>query len=249
MPTPTVLISIEALTDVSSVEVGRKFMKTLCEVDPRLQPEQVAFSEEYKDPFISIDDFAENWWRSGGAMTLGDRYVGEAVFGPFWRRKSGLTNRGFVKHADLRDPRYLIPSTVWFQSRWNKIVDFERLFEGWVKLTSPDIGMLHLFTEPEQGRRDSNYKDFQLGYFGRPEEGVPNLGWAMVFGERYDGMYDKSGIVSAGYSVSELGNATIIRVTDKLGDVFENFDNFSLRRANLRSYFRPDFCWIPNPGD
>ena len=63
---------------------------------------------------------------------------------------------------------------------------------------------------------------------------------------------DVARIRAAGFSVEEKGAVAIIRVTDKLSDVVDDFAHFSRRRAELKSLFRPDLFAIkhePGSGD
>ncbi len=86
---------------------------------------------------------------------------------------------------------------------------------------------------------------FETGSFGGPAKpGLPNMGWAMAYGESYAAEVDVARIKSAGFPVDEVDGVTIVRVTDKLSDVVDDFDYFSRRRAELKAMFRPDLFWI-----
>jgi len=246
LPKPSVLISIDTNAETEAESFGRAFIQSLCEEDKRLVPELVSTSERYKDPFLSIDDFLASWWAIPVKTTVDGQARPDSFDGPFWKRKSTLVSRGMVNHGitDLWNHRY--PSTLWYECRWAKDVNFSHLFESWVGLSRSDIGMLHVFTDSE--RRKSPTADdssFETGSFGGPAKpGLPNIGWAMAYGESYATEVDAARIKSAGFPVDEVDGVTIVRVTDKLNDVVDDFDYFSRRRAELKAMFRPDLFWI-----
>jgi hypothetical protein len=106
--------------------------------------------------------------------------------------------------------------------------------------------MLHVFAGPDLAagdRGDSGW--FQTGSFGGPmKPGLPNIGWAMAFGEGYADEVDAEAIRDAGFAVEWLDGAWLVRVTDRLADVAEDFGHFSGRRATLKGLFRPDLFWV-----
>lgn len=66
----------------------------------------------------------------------------------------------------------------------------------------------------------------------------------MAFGADHATDFDAARIRAGGFPVDEIDDVTIIRVTDKLSDVVDDFDYFSRRRAELKSLFRPGLFWI-----
>ena len=81
---------------------------------------------------------------------------------------------------------------------------------------------------------------FRVGSFGglaKPD--LPSMGWAMAYGTTYAAEVDVARIREGGFPVDEFDGVTIVRVTDKLSDVVDDFEYFSRRRAQLKSLFRP----------
>lgn len=70
------------------------------------------------------------------------------------------------------------------------------------------------------------------------------MGWAMAYGPGYAAEVDTARIRARGFPVDEIDGVSIIRVTDKLSDVVEDFEYFSRRRVELKSLFRPSLFWI-----
>jgi hypothetical protein len=57
MPKPTMLISIETNKDTVSKDFGRSFIQSLCDEDPRLVPEKLSETENYKNPYLGVEDY------------------------------------------------------------------------------------------------------------------------------------------------------------------------------------------------
>ena len=172
--------------------------------------------------------------------------LNESVEGMSWMRKSAVVSRGMVEHGTVNLKGFKFPSSLWFNSKWARHVDFGHLFEAWVELSRPEIGMLHLFTDDETASLKSpegtSFKVGSLGGSAKPT--IPNIGWAMVYGESYKSELDTASIEEAGFKVKVVGGATIVQVTEKISDVVDDFANFSQRRAELKSLFRPDLFRI-----
>lgn len=244
MPKPVALISIEWSRDIVSSEIGRRFIEALC-AEPHLVPEQLGVAEEFTDPFKGVDDFVDNWWAyKDEHRDEHGHYV--RYTGPDWRRRSALASQGDVHHGSINIKNQRSPSRLWFRARWDRQCDFSRLFREWLALAPADVAMLHVFTEPEQGRPTSQAEgSFQRGSFGGPmKPGLPNIGWGMAYGKAYASEIAEARIRAAGFSVEQQDGVSVVRVTENLSDVVDDFEQFSRRRAELKSLFRPDLFWI-----
>jgi len=166
--------------------------------------------------------------------------------GPFWRRKSKLPSRGYVNHGLIDIENKKSSSRIWYECKWSKDVNFDHLFHQWATHLQADVAMLHLFTDPELRKpQTEDERDFELGVFGGAfQPGLPNIGWAMAYGKSYAKDVDVSRIRAAGFDVEEGDGVSIVRVTEKLSDVIDNFAHFSQRRAELKALFRSSLFWI-----
>lgn len=243
---PTVVISIDTYADTTAEAFGRSFIESLCDEDPRLVPEKLSTTESCKDSFLGIDDFLANWWAIPVKTTVDGQSRPDRFDGPFWKRKSSLASRGMVNHGitDLWNHRHT--SGLWFECRWAEDVDFNHLFDAWVQLSHPDIAMLHVFTDSELHLEDQKSdRSFKLGVLsGGPQQGLPNIGWAMAYGAEFLPEVDVNRIKAAGFPVDQHDKFVVVRVTEKLSDVLHDFAHFSRRRAELKALFRPDLYWI-----
>jgi hypothetical protein len=252
MPKPTVLISIDTYADTATEAFGKSFIQSLYDEDARLVPEWLSTTDTYKDPYVGIDDFLANWWAVAEEYRVDGKRMDDAIQGPSWKRKSALASRGMIEHGFINRTYDKISGLIWYECRWAKDVDFNHLFNVWAGMTHPYIAMLHLFTEPELQWQDyAADMSFRVGSFGNgTRPGLPNMGWAMAYGKSYAGEVDAARIRAAGFAVDEREGVTIVRVTDNLSDVVDNFAHFSQRRAELKALFRPDLFWIKEePGE
>lgn len=246
MSKPTILISLDSYAETASESIGRSFIQTLCNEDYRLVPEKLSTTESYKDPFLGIDDFLANWWAIPVKTTANGQARPDSFDGPAWVRRTNLVGRGYINHGltDMKNKKH--PSRIWFESRWAKDVDFSHLFDAWVHLLQADIGMLHIYTDAEKDSlqtEDGSW--FETGSFGGPAKpGLPNIGWAMAYGKSSAYEVDVGRISAAGFPVDEMNGVIVVRVTESLADVVNDFAQFSRRRAELKTLFRPDLFWI-----
>lgn len=246
MGKPSVLISLETVCETESKDFARRFMQGLIDTSPRLTPELVSTDEQFKDSFNSLDDFVDEWWAIPTTSHTDGRLIGDSFWGPHWKRKSALASRGMVTHGLINLKGERTPSSLWFEARWQPQVGFDDLFEDWVELSKPSVGSLHLFTDSErQQSQGGAAASFAAGSFGGPAKpGIPNIGWAMAYGSDYAAEVDVTRIKAAGFPVDDREGIVIVRVTENLSDVVDNFAHFSRRRAELKAMFRPDLFWI-----
>jgi hypothetical protein len=246
MSKSTILISIKTNIDTTPKVFGRSFIQTLCSENDRFTPELLSTTERYKDPFKSIENFLDNWWAIPVEMRFNGQFITDRSQGPSWGRRKALVSRGMVNHGFVNQKGKHIPSSLWFESRWEKAVDFEHLFDSWVELSQPEIGMLHLFTDAEKDiLKSPEGMAFSVGGLGGPAKpGISNIGWAMAYGESHAAEVNVPRIEEAGFAVKTVGNTTIVQVTESLADIVDDFAYFSKRRAELKRLFRPDLFWV-----
>lgn len=243
MPKPNVLISLRATLLTESKEFGRSFMQALLNEDIRLEPELVSLSERFKDPYVHLENFLEKWWAVHAKMYSDGRYSGESYWGPTWRRRSNIASRGMINHGLVNIDHERTASTLWFESRWDNEIKFEALFSRWVALAKPNVGMLHMFTERELcSIRGGLSSAFAVGTFGGPAKpGIPDAGWAMAYGNGYAQDVDVDLLRHAGFLVEIIEDVIVVKITEKLSDVLDDYEHFNSRRDELKKLFRPGF--------
>lgn len=251
---PEVEISLLSFAETHRWSFGERFMTTLIETDPRLTPDRVGYTETSLEPFMTLDDF-KHWWVPDG---LPDEYndVPNSSYSFEWKRRTKLRQSCRLWHGSRNIKGNILPGSVSYSAEWQPEIDFTSLFRKWIDMSEPVLGMLHLFTAPEQifdpesvlGEWDDfrrNWVQFQhasFGYLLEPE--IPNIGWAMVYGGKYAKEVDVDRIRAAGFPVDPIGDGWLVRVTENLSDIADDYNRFSERRAELRNLFRDDLFLI-----
>lgn len=247
MPKPSVKISVKTYKDVSDKTFGRRIISALLRCSPLLEPEGLSYDEAYDSPFVSEEDFAENWWALPRQSTVTYRTEFE---GPLWRRRNKLVSQGQVQHSCMTIKGNRAPGFISFDCRWSPEVDFASLFDPWFEILEGEMGMVHVFTDHERIPL-GNFEDrsFQSGSFGGPARpGIPNIGWCLAFGPENAHEVDPALLREHGYNVVEKNGARIVQVTDKLSDVVDDFEAFAKRRQKIRRLFRDGlFRPLTNP--
>ena len=101
--------------------------------------------------------------------------------------------------------------------------------------------MLHLFSDPELGPHERR-NSFQIGSFNaalKPD--IPNIGWAMFYGNEFAEKIDAEGIFRAGFPIEKMSNGYLVRVTEDIKDIARDFEFFARQRTELRSLFPSGF--------
>lgn len=240
---PYIKIAIRTKAETIDWGVGEKLIDSLNLNDGLLLPEQVSHNaDKFTEPFLG-KVLCEGVWASKASMrvngALSDFYQDFA-----WRRKKTIKSSGSVVHSSRNIRGQVVPGSISLSATCGDKVDWYSLFKTWCEIFPPQLGMLHLFTYPEIGPSEKN-GSFQIGSFNsalKPD--VPNIGWAMFYGDEFAQEVDVDQIAASGFPVEKLGNGYLVKVTNSIQDVVDDFSLFSMRRAELKSLFREGFFLI-----
>ncbi len=240
---PYVRIAIRTKSETIGWGVGEAFIASLSRDEGLLVPEQVSHNaDKFGESFMGVAA-SEACWASKAALrfngTLLDFYQDFA-----WRRKKAVKSTGSVVHTARNARGQVVPGAVSYRSANSERVDWYSLFKAWCEIFPPQLGMLHLFSEPELGPHEK-YNSFQIGSFNsalKPD--VPNMGWAMFYGDEFAEEVDVERIAASGFPIEKLNTGYLVRVTEYIRDVARDFALFSKRRAELKSLFREDLFTI-----
>lgn len=240
---PYIQISIKTKSATVGWGVGEKLIDSLSLNGGLLLPEQVSHNaDKFTEPFIG-KAASEGVWASKAAIrvngSLSDFYQDFA-----WRRKKAIKSSGSVVHTSQNVRGQIVPGSARLNSACSEQIDWYALFSLWCEVFPPQLGMLHLFSEPELGSHEKN-NSFQIGSFNaalKPD--VPNIGWAMFYGDEFAQEVDSDKIAASGFPIEKIGNGYLVRVTNSIQDVASDFSLFSKRRAELKSLFREYFFLI-----
>lgn len=240
---PYIQIAIRTKTETIGWGVGEKLINSLSLNGGLLLPEQVSHNaDKITEPFLG-KAACEDIWASKATMrvngALSDFYQDFA-----WRRKKAIKSSGSVVHTSRNIRGQVVPGSVCLTSACSEKVDWCSLFKTWCEIFPPQLGMLHLFTDPELSPSEK-HNSFQIGSFNsalKPD--VPNIGWAMFYGDEFAQEVDADRIAASGFPIEKLGNGYLVTVTNSIQDVVDDFPLFSKRRAELKSLFREGFFLI-----
>lgn len=230
-----VQISIRTRVDTTDLERGRALVALLD--SHGLSPEQVSFNpDKFKDDFLG-DESLQRWW-AAMATIKSQGYSFEAPMPFAWRRKRVVKSSGYVRHRIYNRAGKLNPGSISMSSPWSSRIDWKMLFSELARIFPPQIGMLHLFSSRELGRRGA-WSSFETGSFGAalaPE--VHNLAWATYFGDEFAQEGDQDAMKRAGFIIDEYTNGYLVQVTASLEDLDRSFNPFSAKRAELKTLYR-----------
>lgn len=245
-----VQLSVRTRIKTHDWSFGKAFLNVLGGVDSRLAPESIGNFEVSKQPFVSVDASEPAWAPAYQTRVHGSLFENHQDF--FWRHRSVVRMRGYVFHTQVNQSGDTVPGSISLTAAWHEDIAWSRLFRELSILAAPQIGMLHLFTQAELNAHEAAldahedefdvynaYDSFRGGSFKaslKPE--IPNVGWAMFFGDEFAQEVDAPAISSAGFPVEKMANGYLIRVTESIADVCNDYAAFSSRRAVLKSLFR-----------
>ncbi|WP_257604085.1 hypothetical protein [Pseudomonas tolaasii] len=238
-------IAIRTKSETSGWGVGEALLATLSRDGGLLVPEQVSHNaDKFVESFMGVAETVA-WWASKGTMRVNGA-LSEFNDHFAWRRKTTIKSTGSVVHTMRNARGRLVPGSVHLRSAISERVDWYSLFKAWSEVFPPQLGMLHLFSNPELGP-DTKNNSFQIGSFRAAlNPVVPDMGWAMVYGDEFAEEVDVERIAASGFPIEKLNNGYLVRVTENIQDVASDFSLFSQRRAELKSLFRADFFFNEN---
>lgn len=265
---PKLQLTIRTREETVSWDFGRRFLRVLMDGGDRLRPQWITtFCEtEFrtnKREFVGVDGCEPFWAQT--ASYHSESGVREFPCDFLWRRRKTVKHDGWVKHTSRSIRNNVLPGTARLYGAWHKAVGWSKLFRDWCVVMRPQIGMLHVLTEPERFKlvaRDVSewteeeerffcgWRDFRIGSFGaslKPE--IPNVGWAMFYGDEFAVEVDEEAIADAGFPIEKIGEGYLVRVTESIDDVIDDFPLFSARRAELKSLFREGLFTIAEEPD
>ena len=259
---PKTQITVRTKCETTAWDFGRRLLEILLEQDDKLCPELIAtYSEDGFRDKIKFEDVkaCEPYW----AQILPHRAEGSYFESPsdfLWRRRKVAKTDGIFNHTIKNMRNQIVPGQVFMTSTWHKGIDLGILCRDWCEHMKPQLGMTHVLTESErfelpdvnllectdeEARFVGGWIGFRLGSFGaafKPE--IPNIGWAMFYGDEFANDVDYEAISVAGFPIEKIGDGYLVQVTESIHDVVNDFAHFSKKRAELKALFRDDMFLI-----
>ncbi len=257
-------ITVRTKCETTSWAFGKRFLEILLEQGNKLVPEQIAVGSEggFRDKimFGGINACEEYWAKHYTYRSEGNYFEGCEDF--LWRRRKAAKTNSLFSHTKKNIKNQIVPAEASLTADWHKVIDWGALFCGWCEHMVPQVAMLHVLAEPEmfelpgynllectdeEAQFERAWNDFRLGTFGaalKPE--IPNIGWAMFYGDEFAHEVDEAAISAAGFPIEKIGEGYLVQVTEDINDVVNDFAMFSKKRAELKSLFRDDLFLIKN---
>lgn len=238
--------------------------------EPKLTPEKIAIDAEVSSRnAIPISDLekCEQYWAIPDPTTLNGRsYDVHRSFE--WRRNKTARGNGYVHFPIKNKFGQRVSGSLTFESSTSREFDWSNLFETWCRLAEPSSGVLHIdrlgraslrdysidrdarFQDEVQQRAWGRFlsgtleTDFSVGTRNSTVSGLTNLGFANYFGGALADEVDAERISSEGFYVKRISEGFLIKVSEDLFDVIDDYPYFSRRRALLKSLFRPGLFLI-----
>ncbi|MDR7945010.1 hypothetical protein [Achromobacter aegrifaciens] len=240
---PYIQISLRTKIETTEWSVGKKLLESLSFDSSLLAPEYISHNADKVTELFEGDSHAEKMWaekiciRANGSLSeLFDNFA--------WKRQKSVKSKGSISHTMRNLRNQIVPGGVHLNSKFSDKVNWFRLFKSWCEIFSPQLGMLHYFTEPELGPHEVN-ESFQIGSFNamlKPD--VPNAGWAMFYGNEFAEKVDMERIFHGGFPIERMGDGYLVRVTENIQDVARDFELFAQRRLELKGLFPDGFFLI-----
>ena len=237
---PYIQLTLRTKAPTESWAVGEQFIGTLEEHAGLLLPEQISHNpDKFTESYAGKMAMEERWAApctlrfDGGMFEVAEEFA--------WRRRKAIKSTGYVSHTKRNIRGQIVPGGVSFTSAYSQNVDFHMLFKQWCHIFPPQIAMLHPFVPLELASL-GRYDSFRLGSFNaslRPD--IPEAAWAMFYGPDFCPRIDVERLLAAGFFVEQMGEGILVRVTERIEDVENNFPMFLRRRAELKCLFPVGF--------
>ncbi|MFK4074605.1 hypothetical protein ACI2KX_12955 [Ectopseudomonas khazarica] len=233
-------VAIRTKAETIDWDIGERLIDSLSLNGGLLIPEKVSHNEDkFTEPFVG-KSACEGVWASKAVIRVNGA-LSDFRQDFAWRRKKAIKSSGSVVHTSRNIRGQTVPGSISLNAACSEKIDWYSLFRTWCEIFPPQLGILHLFSEPELGPHERN-NSFQIGSFNaalKPD--VPNVGWAMFYGDEFAQEVDADQIAASGFPIERLGNGYLVRVTNSIQDMVDDFSLFSKRRAELKSLFREGF--------
>lgn len=224
-------------------EFGKRLLEIISGFDPKLMPEAIANGEPINFRITDINECERAWapelnYRFEGALTSYREHF-------HWRRFKSIQSYGSMGHSMTNKRNRFCAGVFHFRATWAARLDWASLYEQLVEHFQPRLGMLHLFTDPEQ-KKGIGTESFKLGSFGAAFNPVINeMAWAMYFGDEFAAEVDADNITDAGFLVTKFANGYLVKVSDDIDLINQDYQEFNTRRKRLKSLFREGLFELP----
>lgn len=235
-------ISVKTNFDTANWIVGSQVLSVFSERGSKLIPESLFQWESKISNFESVPACEKYWAQMATMQVQGSKM--EFPIGLRWKRKKVAKYDAEISHTHKNMKGEQIDGSLIVQAEFNSKVDWLSVFREACLAMRANYALLHVFHESEtvNVRSGTSESYFLSGVLHRGM--IPNIGWSVFYGEEFAGSVDVDRIASAGFPIEKIGSGYLVRVTENIQDVVNDFPLFSRRRAELKALFREGFFLI-----
>lgn len=236
MKKPEIAFELYTRKPTADWTVGRRLLTFLTEFDDRLVP-QTLDNWGVKREFISVEE-TEPYWaiKSIQRGTKDHYYYNEMHLSVGLKRKRVVNYHTELRHMSVNRKGRVVPARMHFTATYHKAIDWEELFLGVCDILESNTAFMHYFGDSEKRWslvRGKYYKDMSH-HFLVPAKYVQEQ--TKDFAHYIeDELVQK--IKGEGFLVKKVNDGHLIKVTDNLQDVIDDFDVFAARRDQLKAMF------------
>ncbi|WP_349971167.1 hypothetical protein [Pseudomonas caspiana] len=235
-------MSVITKTDTKSWLVGERVISVFSDRHPKLLPESL-FQWENKVADFESTAASEKYWAQTATLEVQGSTM-EFPVGLRWKRKKVAKYDAEINHTQRNIKGELIDGSLNVQAQFNNKVDWLDAFRSSCLAMDAHFALLHIFSSCETANLKSGTPEsyFFSGILHRGE--IPNIGWAMFYGGALAESVDFKRIANAGFPIEKIGEGYLVRVTEDIEDIVNDFSLFSQRRAELKALFDGGFFLI-----
>jgi hypothetical protein len=235
-------ISVLTSYETESWAVGRRIISAFADINPKLVPESLFQWESKISDYESVA-MCEKYWAQKSVMQVQGSSL-EFSVGLRWKRKKAAKYDAEISHTYRNIKGEQINGSLIIQAQFNIKVEWLNVFREACLAMSADYALMHIFTGVETANVTSGSPEsfFNSGVLHKGK--VPNIGWAAFYGGELSKLIDTEQLIAAGFLVEKIGGGYLVRVTENIQDIIENFSFFSKRRAEMKKIFPEGFFLI-----
>lgn len=235
-------ISVITNFDTTNWVVGSQVLSAFSERDSKLIPESLFQWESRIADFENVPACEAHWAQMATMQVQGSKM--EFPIGLRWKRKKVAKYDAEISHTHRNVKGEQIDGSLIVQAQFNSKIDWLSVFREACLAMRASYALMHVFHESEavNVRPGTSESYFLSGVLHRGT--IPNIGWAVFYGEEFAGSVDVDRIAGAGFPIEKIGSGYLVRVTENIQDVVNDFPLFSRRRAELKALFREGFFLI-----
>ncbi|MEL4892116.1 hypothetical protein PQU63_11680 [Xanthomonas protegens] len=235
---PFIRIAISTKADTTSWSVGDALINLFTE-NSLIFPEFVSHNpDKFSENFPGKDGCKDLW--ASVAQIRAQGSMSEFYQDFCLRRKKTVKYRSSLSHRMINVRSQVVPASFDLHADWSEKIEWRSLFRSLCKILKPQLAMLHLFTKSELNLIGESH-NFAIGSFGTAlDPKVYGVGWAMFYGDEFQN-FDFKSIDFCGFEHEQIGDGHMIMVTEKIGDVLDDYSKFDARRNELKRCFPSGF--------